>query len=569
MRKDSRIRSIPSIPTLALVAFAHCASAWCGGTRVATYGPGPDPVFANLPCDGPACSPDGRFVIFDTRASNLAAPTSDLLQVMIRDLATGKLELISMTGGIPGSSHSQGGSMSADSRFVAFASSAENLVGGGNPGEYDIVVHDRLTRINQLISVGVGGVPANGKSLGAAISGDGRYVVFVSTASNLVPNDNNDTEDVFRFDRVTRTTMRVNLTADGQEPVAPSFWYPIYLPTISADGRYVAFSSRQLLAPVKTSTDSNDVFVKDMVTGAVVCASMAAGGLTTSNGESLAQDLTPDGRFVVFDSTATNLHPTDHNNYYDVYVRDLLLGTTDLASVRSDGSLGSQNCEHARISADARFVVFSSGTPDLAPPFESELDYDIFVRDRVQGTTERVALNEGGNLPNAPSNFGDIADDGMNVTFASAATNLDASVDPGVDPQQQTLVRYRTGFRSLFGGKPGSVGIAKLSGNGSLEPATLASIVLDHALPNQPVLIAVALEVGKPGPLVFSGGELLANPPVVLLPLVTDPAGKVVLEFRVRPIPAAIELLAMQAVITDPGASHGISLSNLLVAALP
>lgn len=569
MRNEPRIRSIASIPTLALVAFAHGALAWGGGTRVATYGPGPNPVFANLPCDGPACSPDGRFVIFDTRASNLAAPTSDLLQVMIRDLATGKLELISMTGGIPGSSHSQGGSMSADSRLVAFASSAENLVGGGNPGDYDIVVHDRLTRINQLISVGVGGVPANGKSLGPAISADGRYVVFVSTASNLVPNDNNGTEDVFRFDRVTHTTMRVNLTADGQEPVAPSFWYPIYLPTISADGRYVAFSSRQLLAPVKTSVNANDAFVKDMLTGAVVCASMAASGLTTGNGESLAQDLTPDGRFLVFESTATNLHPTDNNNYYDVYVRDLLLGTTDIASVRSDGSLGNQNCDHARISADARFVVFSSGTPDLAAPFESELDYDIFVRDRQNGTTERVALNESGNLPDAPSNFGDIADDGMNVTFASAATNLDASVDAGANPQQQTFVRYRTGFRSLFGGKPGSAGIPKLSGNGTLEPTTLASIALDHALPNQPVLLVIAPDVGKPGPLVFSGGELLANPPSLVLPVLTDSSGTVVLEFRVRALPATIELLALQAVTTDPGASHGLALSNLLVAALP
>ncbi len=267
-----------------------------------------------------AISADGRFVAFYSDAINLVSgDTNAAFDVFVHDRQTGTTERVSVaTGGVQAiGGDSYAPSISADGRFVAFYSLATNLVSGDTNAAFDVFVHDRQTGTTERVSVATGGAEANNTSLYPVISADGRFVAFWSDATNLVSGDTNAAYDVFVHDRQTGTTERVSVATGGGQATGGS-----YSPSISADGRFVAFYS---LATNLVGSDTNgkaDVFVHDRQTGTTERVSVATNGAQATGGDSANPAISADGRFVAFESDATNLIGGDGNGFRDIFVRD-------------------------------------------------------------------------------------------------------------------------------------------------------------------------------------------------------------------------------------------------------
>jgi Tol biopolymer transport system component len=219
------------------------------------------------------------------------------------------------------------------------------------------------------------------------ISGDGRFVVFLSSATNLVPNDTNGLSDAFVHDRLTGQTERVSIATDRAEAAGAS-----QMPSMSADGRYVVFSSDAANLVPDDNNGCNDVFVRDRLTGQTSRVSLSSDG-TEANGATEAWGSMPsisaDGRYVAFCSEASNLVPNDTNDLLDVFVHDRLTGETERASVATDGTQAAQRCWYPALSADGRYVVFSCDGNELAPDVWGYGPH-VYLRDRQAGTTVYV-----------------------------------------------------------------------------------------------------------------------------------------------------------------------------------
>ena len=282
------------------------------------------------------------------------------------------------SGGTQGNGGSVKAALSADGRFVAFESSATNLVPNDSNARSDIFVRDRTTGQTSRVSVGFsGGTQGNGSSFRPALSADGRFVAFESFATNLVPNDSNATKDIFVHDRETGQTSRVSVGFSGGTQGNGSSINA----ALSADGRFVAFSSNATNLVPNDSNASSDIFVHDRTTGQTSRVSVGFSGGTQGNGGSINPALSADGRFVAFESNATNLVPTDSNTRRDIFVHDRETGQTSRVSVSSGGVQGNNVSFNAALSADGRFVAFESNATNLVPN-DSNSRRDIFVRDR-------------------------------------------------------------------------------------------------------------------------------------------------------------------------------------------
>ena len=321
------------------------------------------------------------------------------------------------TGGGQGNEDSYRPALSLDGRFVAFWSLATNLVSGDTNGHIDIFLHDRQSLTTELVSVSSGGALGNGDSVQPALSADVRFVAFTSQASNLVPGDGNGTYDVFVRDRTAGTTELVSSATNGTLGNGQS-----EEPSISADGRYVAFRSISSNLVAGDSNDSYDIFVRDRLNGTTECISVALGG-GVGNADSGWPSISADGRYVAFWSNASNLVSGDTNQASDVFVRDRQAGTTERISVSSGGVQGTNSSDRPSMSADGRYIAFISTAHNLVPGDTTTFP-DVFLRDRLSGTTEMVSLSSGGTLPNDMSEESAISADGRHVAFYSKATNL-------------------------------------------------------------------------------------------------------------------------------------------------
>jgi Tol biopolymer transport system component len=347
-------------------------------------------------------------------------------------------------------------SISADGRYVAFQSAATTLVpddtntcGDGDyaePGSCpDVFVHDRLTRETVRISVDSAGnqaeCDANGSSgsFHPAISAEGRYVAYASDAINLVAEDTNAVADVFVYDRLTRLTERVSVSTSGAQANGASQG-----PRLSDDGRFVAFSSVATnlgtadAPPCGTSPEGpipcEQVFVHDRLTGITEISSVGYDG-RPGMGESVAPDISGDGRLVAFASLAANLVADDTNDAWDVFVRDRLSGLTERVSVDDRGNQSGSPSDFGSpaLSRDGRFVVFSASSNLLADDVDGARA--VFVYDRERHTTERASAGSQGTPANGPTsqNRAAISDDGRYVAFASDASNLVPDDTNGVE----------------------------------------------------------------------------------------------------------------------------------------
>jgi len=322
--------------------------------------------------------------------------------------------------GIEGNGNSYSSSISADGRFVAFQSDATNLVANDTNGKPDIFVRDRQTHTTARISVSSAGVEGNGGSYAPSISANGRYVAFVSDSSNLVANDTNGFLDVYVRDRQAGTTRRVSISSTGHQGNSDS-----YNPSISADGRYVAFQSDASNLVVHDTNLAGDVFVRDRKTGSTTRISINSSG-HQGNGGSYAPSISAEGRYVALQSDATNLIANDTNGAADIFVRDRRAGSTTRVSVSGAGHQGNGGSYTPSISADGRYVAFQSIASNLIA-HDTKDSADIFVRDRTAGSTRLVSISSAGHQGNGGSNSPSISADGRYVTFVSDATDLVAN----------------------------------------------------------------------------------------------------------------------------------------------
>lgn len=359
-------------------------------------------------------------------------------------------------------------SLSTAGRYVAFYSTAANLVADDTNTLRDAFVYDLQAGTVTRVSVSSEGAEANGESWDCAVSGDGRYAAFESWADNLVPDDTNWDKDIFVRDLQESTTTRASVASDGAEANGRSI-----RASISADGRYVAFASwASNLVPDDTNGQP-DIFVHDRQTGATVRASVASDG-TEGNGYAYQSRISSDGRHVAFASTASNLVANDTNGCDDVFVRDLDLGTTVRVSVANDEAQANSYSQSPDLSADGRFVAFASWASNLILPAEdTNGTADVFVRDLVDGTTVRVSVGIGSVEDQGPydSDYPAISDDGRYVAFQSAWDFVGGHPEHGTGIFVRDRVAGTTIEASLASDESEGVGtntgMAAISGDGT------------------------------------------------------------------------------------------------------
>jgi len=375
---------------------------------------------ANAGSYNSSISADGRYVAFASDAYNLVAgDTNGYTDVFVYDRQRGQIERISVdSSGMQGDGVSNNPSISADGRYVAFESYASNLVTDGlSIG--NVYVHDRQTGITECASVDITGKPASGGASHPSISANGRYVAFRSNTDNLVPGDSNDTVDIFVYNREIGLTERVSVDSGGTQANDDSAY-----PSISADGRYVAFETNATNLTDDSDGGDLDVFVYDRHTDVIECVSLDSTG-AQGNDNSLSPSISADGRYVVFESYASNLVADDTNGEGDIFVHDRQTGLTERMSVDSIGTQGNDDSQHPSISADGRYVAFQSLASNLVT-VDANAERDIFVHDRQTGKTECLSIDSAGMTAGGYSMLPSISPDGRHVAFQSSASNLTA-----------------------------------------------------------------------------------------------------------------------------------------------
>ena len=293
---------------------------------------GSENILANSFSDAPSISADGRYIAFHSEASNLVSgDTNGMADVFVYDQETGHVERISALGG-------RYPAISADGRYVAY-------------GSYSIYVYDRESGTSEYI----------GSGSNASISADGRFVAIDSSYTSYVSGDTNGVRDVFVYDRELESMERVSVADGGTEGNAESV-----NPSISADGRYVAFES---LASDLVPADTNgvrDIFVYDRYDDTISRASVAEGG-AEGNDHSYDPSLSADGNYIAFGSSASNLVANDTNSMTDAFVRNNATGAIERVNLAYDGSEASSSCWELVISANGRYVAFESYASNLVP----------------------------------------------------------------------------------------------------------------------------------------------------------------------------------------------------------
>jgi PGAP1-like protein/WD40-like Beta Propeller Repeat len=381
---------------------------------------GPGGVLSDGMSDFPSISSDGRYVAFFSAATDLVpGDTNGQNDVFVRDLSAGTTVRASLASdGSQSNGWSGQPSISADGMSVAFMSGATNLVAGGGSIFGDIYVRNMQAGTTVLASLAYDGTVPNSASLNPSISGDGRYVAFETSATNMVAGGGGGVSQVYVRDLLTGDTSVVSVANDGSLGNGDSS-----SPTLSGDGRYVSFfSMASNFVPGATSAGSQ-VFLYDRQTRMVELESGPPDG-SAPNGQALGMwgsdrsSLSPDGRYISFTSYASNLVAGDDDFLGDVFVRDRATGTTTLASKSNDGTLvGGFN---SAISADGRYVSFGGLGGFRGFPLASQ----IAVRDLTTMRTVVYSVGPGDALASAWSGTTALSSDGRVLAFSSDASNL-------------------------------------------------------------------------------------------------------------------------------------------------
>ncbi|HET6351613.1 MAG TPA: hypothetical protein VFG89_05740 [Coriobacteriia bacterium] len=364
-------------------------------------------------------SSDGRFVVFVSAAGNLVADDTNMFSdVFLRDRWKGTTVRLMGTGGVQPNGSAAAPSISDDGRYVAFESSASNLVAGDTNSVSDIFLSDTVTGAVLRVSTGVGGAAANGACSRPRISGDGKFVGYYSTASNLVASDSNGFSDVFLYNLALATTTRVSALANGTQANNLSDYC-----SLSYDGRYVSFSTKATNFGQLDLNNDYDLWRWDRTDGSLTPISLTPAG-SLSNASCDYSEMSADGRYVSFRSYASDVVVGDTNGVADVFVRDMVIGSTQRVSMSTSGLQGNgdSNTDTA-ISGDGRYVAFYSTASTLVDA-DTNAAPDLFIRDRVANTTVRASVSATGAQANGSSSSQRLAASGRFLAFNSVATNL-------------------------------------------------------------------------------------------------------------------------------------------------
>ena len=408
MRNRNHHRGLLAASVIGLLLLATPALAQITRISVDTAG-----VESNASSYDAALSDNGQVIAFRSTASNLVAgDTNKWPDIFVRDLVTATTEMASRDIGA-GRFYTQRPTISDDGQIVVMQT------------------YSTISKIAILDRAGGVTTQATSPSEGlqeARVSGDGRFIAFFAygTLQDFIPAAARPADDqVFRtidsfvFDRVASPavpTERISRDALGAEATGDSL-----SPTLSDDGRYVAFYSYAANLVAGDTNDREDIFVKDRQTAGIVMASVASDG-TIGNGDSYKPVIAGAGRYVTFRSQATNLVAGDTNRHWDIFVRDMTLGATTRVSASSSGGQANHDSFEADISDDGRYVVFRSNASNLVAD-DTNKRFDIFVHDRQTSQTLRVSKPATGES-NGHSYKPAISGDGNWIVFESDATNL-------------------------------------------------------------------------------------------------------------------------------------------------
>lgn len=413
----------------------------------------------------PTVSADGRFVVFESVATDLVSTpdTNNSFDIFVRDLQTNTTTLVSVNtaGNAAANGSSLRAMISADGRFIAFESVATNLTTTPDANSnFDVFVRDLQTGTTTLVSRNrMNTASGNDESFRPVISFDGRVVAFLSRASDLTSTeDANAKIDVFARDLTTNTTSLISVNRTGAASANVSGQFDASQPPRIAANRYVVFASDASdLVDVPDTNNTSDVFVRDLQTGTTTLVSSDATNTATGNARSSPAGFSNDGRLVVFNSLSSNLTTNDANNFFDVFVRDLQTNTTTLVSINRAGTTSGNLTSFAQsfgsiLSGDNRFVVFHSVASDLVAN-DANAFVDVFVRDLQSGVTTLVSTG-GGTNPGSQNGDGDsylpsISTDGRFVAFTSEANNIFFSTEYPSEGEKLLVRDLQTGTTTL------------------------------------------------------------------------------------------------------------------------
>jgi Tol biopolymer transport system component len=319
--------------------------------------------------------------------------------------------------------------ISADGRWITYHSSATNLVDGDTNNGGDVFLFDRDTGVTRRVSVRSNGDQATGQSYCPAISADGRWITYTSNATNLVDDDTNKAADVFLFDRDTGVTRRVSVRSDGDQATGGESVYP----AISANGRWITYDSGATNLVDNDTNDMTDVFLFDRDTGVTRRVSVRSNGDQATGGGSWGPAISADGRWVTFTSYSEALVNNDTNTTTDVFLFDRDTGVTRRVSVRSNGDQATGGySDSSAISADGQWITYHSTAVNLVDGDTND-KRDVFLFDRDTGVTRRVSVRSNGDQATGSSgarlevedeHHPAISADGRWITYHSDATNL-------------------------------------------------------------------------------------------------------------------------------------------------
>ncbi len=408
----------------AAVVIATAGCSWVGRVGLSSTGTQP----GGGTTTGTDISPTGRFVVFSSDATNLVPnDTNNAIDVFLRDNQAGTTERISISNSEGQASlGGYGGLVSADGRYVAFNSDSEDLIATADTNQStDVFVRDRTLGTTTRVSVRNGGSEADGPSYLQSMTPDANSIVFASDAENLIGTaDQNFSTDIYLRDRVTAKTVRVSVATDGSEGDSDSS-----AAAISDNGRYVAFISNASNFDVNDSAVFADVFIRDRTLSKTTRLTGLPNG-DEADGDSYNVAISGDGSTVIFDTDATNLvTPADQNDATDVYAATVATGAVERISVAADSGDSDGFNFLSGISDNGRYVLFLSGAHNLTGNAITA-HANSFLRDRTTGSTVLAGNTQkqtepfnadptlGGSLPNG------ISGDGRYVMFSSTATDV-------------------------------------------------------------------------------------------------------------------------------------------------
>lgn len=379
--------------------------------------------------NNPSVSADGRYVVFDSNADLLGdGGSGGISQVYVRDLVTNEVSLVSSAAnGTPASLGASNGVVAGNGRYVLFVSDSPDLVPGDTNGGQDLFLKDLETgSISRVNTRSNGGQSAwdGSTPFDASITPDGRYVVFSSAASNLVSGDTNGVSDIFLKDTLTGTLTRISTSSSGKQ--ANGGWGGSdgsLDAQISADGRFVVFTSGATNLDGQDSDGYIDIYVKNLQTGEITCVSHDAAG-NSQPYDSLNPSISADGRYVAFESASTLLND-GQDGWGSVYVRDLQTGTLS----RVTGASGSVDVQTISLSADGRYVVFASN--ESLDAADTNGHQDIYVKDMQTGQVALVSQAADGSASDDRNLMARISQDGSTIVFRADGSNLVDGDDNG------------------------------------------------------------------------------------------------------------------------------------------